>query len=494
VLGLDPKAQPRWVPASRLSSVAACGLLYRPDANIIDHARERLRIGPERYSLCGVTHTLASHAPAEAVVDLVGEPVMPWDAVICTSTAARVFVEGRLSEQEDYLAWRFGQKLTIPRPQLPVIPLGVHCEDFACSDGDRAAARARLGLEWDEVAVLFAGRLTFNAKVHPFQMYVAMEQAAKATDRRLTLVHAGRFANTAIEEVYKTAVAKWCPSVQVLFLDGGDFPLYAGAWRAADIFVSLSDNIQETFGITPLEAMACGMPVLVSDWNGYKDTVRDGIDGFRIPTWAPGPGSGAEMALDFETFTHNYDYFLSRTSTTTSVEAGALLERLTALIETPELRRRMGEAGRARARSEFDWSVIYRRYEALWGELGRIRARGAADPALRLNAAPKASPVRPDPFTAFAHYPTHHVGAATRVRAAKGADGEAYAALVVHPMHRTWSSPPELIGRTLAACGGQTTVGRLAAALGEPLPAVLERVARLAKMELVILEPGEAED
>jgi glycosyltransferase involved in cell wall biosynthesis len=33
--------------------------------------------------------------------------------------------------------------------------------------------------------------------------------------------------------------------------------------------------------------MAAGIPVVVSDWDGYKDTVRDGVDGFRIPTFKP---------------------------------------------------------------------------------------------------------------------------------------------------------------------------------------------------------------
>ena len=52
---------------------------------------------------------------------------------------------------------------------------------------------------------------------------------------------------------------------------------------AADLFVSLADNPQETFGITPLEAMAAELPCLVSDWDGYRDTVTNDV-GCRIPT------------------------------------------------------------------------------------------------------------------------------------------------------------------------------------------------------------------
>ena len=56
-------------------------------------------------------------------------------------------------------------------------------------------------------------------------------------------------------------------------------------YNAADVFTSPIDNLQETFGLTPLEAMSCGVPQVVSDWDGYKDTVEDGITGFRIPVY-----------------------------------------------------------------------------------------------------------------------------------------------------------------------------------------------------------------
>ena len=82
-------------------------------------------------------------------------------------------------------------------------------------------------------------------------------------------------------------------------------------WRpcgsAADVFISLVDNIQETFGITPLEAMASGLPVVVSDWDGYRHTVRDGEEGFLIPTLG-GPEEGfvgdlvGEHALGFKSY------------------------------------------------------------------------------------------------------------------------------------------------------------------------------------------------
>ena len=40
------------------------------------------------------------------------------------------------------------------------------------------------------------------------------------------------------------------------------------------------DNAQETFGLAVAEAMAAGLPLVASDWSGYRDLVRDGIDGY----------------------------------------------------------------------------------------------------------------------------------------------------------------------------------------------------------------------
>ena len=44
--------------------------------------------------------------------------------------------------------------------------------------------------------------------------------------------------------------------------------------------------------------MAAGIPVVVSDWDGYRYTVTDGVEGFLIPTLAPSRArQGVELAL-----------------------------------------------------------------------------------------------------------------------------------------------------------------------------------------------------
>ena len=77
-----------------------------------------------------------------------------------------------------------------------------------------------------------------------------------------------------------------------------------------------------------------------------------------------------------------------------SVDLNVLADRLSSLATDPDLRARLGAAGKARAREMFDWAVVYRRYEDLWRELDKIRAwprrrhprqlRAARIPSLRL--------------------------------------------------------------------------------------------------------------
>ncbi len=183
------------------------------------------------------------------------------------------------------------------------------------------------------------------------------------------------------------------------------------AWAAADVFCSLSDNIQETFGITPIEAMAAGLPVIVSDWDGYKDTVRDGVDGFRVPTLLPQPGLGGDIAARYALELDSYDHYCGNACMLAAVDVGATAAAFAQLFNSPELRAKMGVEGRTRAQSVYDWAAIIPQYEALWEELSQIRRKEGGN----LPALPHPWPARMDPFHAFATYPTTTLTEATRL-------------------------------------------------------------------------------
>jgi glycosyltransferase involved in cell wall biosynthesis len=52
--------------------------------------------------------------------------------------------------------------------------------------------------------------------------------------------------------------------------------------QKADVFVHPS--YEDGFGYAPMEALACGVPVVVTEDTGMKEYVRDGINGFVVPT------------------------------------------------------------------------------------------------------------------------------------------------------------------------------------------------------------------
>ena len=350
VRGIDPAAPVEVISYDELSRVAETGVLYLADITLARHARLRLRAGVGAFSLCGVTHTTASSGAMDGIVDLLREPVMPWDALVCTTSAVVETVRRVHEAETDYLRWRFGPDIRLELPQLPVIPLGVHCADFDISAQAREAARAALGLSTDTVTALFVGRLVFHAKAHPFQMYAGLQAAAERAGRPVALLMCGWAPNDAVTQAFVTGAAQFAPDVKTIFVEGRDFAARDQAWAAADIFVSLSDNIQETFGLTPIEAMAAGLPVVVTDWNGYRDTVRAGIDGYRVRTWAPGPGMGTPIARGHENGGLSYDQYCWVTAATASADLDELAQVLSELIESPDLRRRLGEIGRASCR------------------------------------------------------------------------------------------------------------------------------------------------
>lgn len=101
---------------------------------------------------------------------------------------------------------------------------------------------------------------------------------------------------------------------------------------AADVFVAPALG-GESFGIVLVEAMASGLPVVASDIPGYREVVRRGVEGHLVP-----PG-----------------------------DAGAVADALRRVLTDPGLARRLGEAGRARAR-QYSWERVAGQLEAIYEE------------------------------------------------------------------------------------------------------------------------------
>lgn len=406
------------VDRNNLKALTQPGVVHYPSPRLAPLAQQRAAFGHGAWSLCGITHTVCSAGAMDSLAELLVAPIQPWDALICTSTVVKDAVTRLLDAQAEYLRARLGAT-RIVLPQLPMIPLGINTADFATTPEQRAEARAMLGVDDATIVVLFLGRLSFHAKAHPLPQYLALEKAARATGRKLVLVECGWHATPQIADAFREAAQLACPSVRVVHIDSTAQPQQRPmAWAAADIFSSLSDNLQESFGITPLEGMAAGLPLVVSDWNGYRDTVRDGIDGFRVPTLMPQAGLGADLALAHALEIDSYDVYCGNTSQLIAVDVDATAAAFVRLIDDAQLRAKMGAAGRERVRTHYDWAAIMPRYEALWVELRELRKAQAPGSA----ALAHPWPARLEPFHHFARYPTHTLTAKTQLQFAAGID------------------------------------------------------------------------
>ncbi|DAB28655.1 MAG: hypothetical protein A2513_06915 [Sulfurimonas sp. RIFOXYD12_FULL_33_39] len=397
--------------SNNIEVLSQIGTLYYPGPDIAEQAFKRTLFGDEKWSICGITHTTSSARAMDAITSLITAPVQPWDAVICTSRAVKKNVEALLQAEVDYLKHRLGiTKIVLP--QLPVIPLGIHTKDFKYSAKYKKLSRKELGIDDNAIAVLYVGRLSFHAKANPFPMYKALQDSTEEIGKKVVLVECGWFANDYTKNAFKEASRELCPSVEVIRLDGREAKNRDLAWSCADIFCSFSDNIQETFGIVPIEAMAAGLPVVVSDWDGYKDTVRDGIDGFRVSTIMPNAGLGTDLAVRHALGTDTYDMYCGQNSSLVAVDTESAAEAFIKLFNSKELRMKMGKEGKKRAKEVYDWSVIIPQYEALWKNLHDMREKTLSSKSTKLQ---HPWPARIEPLSAFVAYPTYILNNATEI-------------------------------------------------------------------------------
>ncbi len=367
------------------------------------YAWTRQARAPHAFALTGVTHTLCELDAVRQLCDYVTAPFQPFDALVCTSTAVLAMVREVSHSYSEYLRSRLGGQ---PASGLRLchIPLGVDTDRFRPATApERAEQRHALGINDGDVAVLFVGRLSHHAKAHPFPMFEGLGRAARESGQTVHLILSGWAANRAVHQAFVDGAALFGPGLKVKFVDGESPGQRYAVWRAADLFTSLADNIQETFGLVIVEAMACGLPVVASDWNGYRDLVVHGETGLLVPTMMlAGATQPATSRLVLgET---NYDHFLAEISQATIVDPIAAAAAYRELLDSPDRRREMGAAGRRRVLEQFTWPHIIRRYESLWCEQDALRRNFLRHHEARAIAGGPA--LYPEPERSFRDYPT----------------------------------------------------------------------------------------
>lgn len=207
--------------------------------------------------------------------------------------------------------------------RVVTIPNGIALE----SDPAVAAAlRAEAGVGPEDSVVGYVGRLS-PGKGLEMLLGAASLLRPRRPDFRLFILGDGPGVNGYVRSL-RTMAEQLGLAENVHFF--GYVDRAASACAAFDTQVVCSRA--EPFGLVTVEAMAQGLPVVVTNSGGSPEIVRDGIEGFLVE-----PGDAETLAL-----------------------------RLDCLLDSPGLRREMGRRGRARVRSRFTVDHMLDATEALY--------------------------------------------------------------------------------------------------------------------------------
>ena len=91
-----------------------------------------------------------------------------------------------IETEEDNLRFKLKASRFV-RPQLPVIPLGIHSDKYTFTKEDKVKAKNEFLIKNDEFVILFVGRLSFHAKANPFAMYKSLDCVAQASNKNRAL-------------------------------------------------------------------------------------------------------------------------------------------------------------------------------------------------------------------------------------------------------------------------------------------------------------------
>lgn len=285
-----------------------------------------------------VPHVISAHSL---------EPLRPWKAeqlgggYNLSSFAEKVSYEGAAG----IIAVSNGMRDDILRSypnvdpdKVYVVHNGIDLTDWAKPETDEQKAAAaetlkRFGIIPDIPTVVFVGRIT-RQKGLP-HLLRALRQIPK--DSQVVLVAGAPDTKEIMAEV-EALVTELKEERDNVHLITEMLPRdqLVAILDAATVFVTPS--VYEPLGIVNLEAMAVDLPVVGTATGGIPDVIVDGETGFLVPIEQKQDGTGTPL---------NPEQFHTD-----------LAERLTKLLEDPDLAAKMGKAGRKRAEEQFAWTTI----------------------------------------------------------------------------------------------------------------------------------------
>jgi D-inositol-3-phosphate glycosyltransferase len=376
-----------------------------------------------RTPITGVIHS--NHAPEmlQAILPFIFSPFYSFDALICSSAAGQQTIKNFMQTISDRLNQAGLGDFRSPF-KMPIIPLGVDTARFA---NNCKSAREWLSIG-EGLVLLYLGRMSPTIKADLYPLILAFSELVRDHPTMFLVLAGDDTSHRMAKDLEAFASELGCQG-QVRIVPNPTSAQKCELYAAGDVFVSPADSLQETFGTTLAEAMSAGLPVVASDWSGYRDLVTPGQTGYLVPTLLPRyssrfddiRGTGGKDNPDL-------------LAATTVIDPVALKQMLGDLAMSAERRREFGLAGQKRARTLYDWSVVIKRYEELWEELVEEAAAAPLD-----NVRNKIDLAQYGYQEVFGHYPTAFLPMDTRV--------------ALSALGRQWRENHQLLGRIASLSG-----------------------------------------
>ena len=337
-----------------------CWLDLRGDTQYILNLRHQL--GACVAPTISVQHSVSNHYHLyHKFFRILLSPHYECDSIVCSSRASKQAVSKTFHELTAQLNYQLGSNLVF-RGRIDTIPLCVDTHSFR--PRDKINCRKVLNLTPSKIILLYVGYLSqVKADLIPF-LSVLQKLIKTNHDKQINLFIAGTGPETYLQYL-EEAIECYSLHKNVTVMVNIDETKKELLYGAADIFVAPCDSLQESFGLTPIEAMASGLPQVVADWSGYRDTVVHGETGFLVPTlWGDCDG---DFSCTGDTLGWAYDHISQALAV--SVDLALLYDYLQLLIKNEELRARFASNSRNRAVNKFSSQVVCKQYDELWREL-----------------------------------------------------------------------------------------------------------------------------
>jgi len=220
--------------------------------------------------------------------------------------------------------------------QMRKMPFGVDESVFYPADEtERRKIKTELGFNQDDRILLYAGRITIEKNLHTLlRMFSILQDLIP----NLHLVVAGEMANVPFTGMGVYSLSLTATMMKLIreldlstesihFVGRKSTAQLRNLYAISDVLVNMTLHHDENFGLSQVEAMACGTPVVGTRWGGLKDTILHGETGYHVSTVITGSGVKANW--------------------------WEAINRIVSLLEDEELLKRFREQSRAHALENF---------------------------------------------------------------------------------------------------------------------------------------------